>query len=166
MKRETVMVLAKHALFRKFSQAEKAALFSRFREEDLGSNTLIFQEDSQGDSLYVVISGTVLLQAELNDVPVPIAQLQSGETFGEIAVLNPGKRMLTAKAIAPGRLARLPHSALAEFDELHPKAGVTLRSKLLEHFLIKIRHLQPLWNQLMIQGLQHLEAGDGLNDRT
>ena len=158
MKRETVTVLAKHVLFRKLAQAEKAALFSRFREETVGANSLIFQESGQGDSLYVVITGTVMLQRSLDGAPVPIAQLLAGETFGETALLSAGPRLVTAKAISPGLVARLSQEGLAEFAAQYPQAAMQLRLKLLEHFMIKVRHLQPLWEQLLAVGLQRIEG--------
>lgn len=158
MKRETVTVLAKHPLFRKLPQAEKAALFSRFREDTVGANAMVFQEGGQGDSLYVVVTGTVMLQRSLEGAPVPLARLGSGETFGEIALLQAGSRLLTAKAIAPGIVARLSQEGLAEFGAQFPQAAVALKLKLLDHFLMKLRHLQPLWEQLLTVGLQQIEG--------
>jgi len=159
MQQSTVAIMARHALFRRMAQADKAALLRLVQEEKVGANTLIFQEGSQGDSLYIVIEGSVLLQREVDDQPTPITQLAPGESFGELALLHPGTRLLTAKAIAPGLVARLSHSALQQLAEKLPKAALSVQQRIVEHFLIKVRHLEPMWGALANQGLKHLEDG-------
>lgn len=163
MKRDTVAILARHPLFRKLAQAEKSSLFSRVKEEEVDANTLIFREGTQGDSLYVVVKGNVLLQRDVEGDPSPIMQLAKSESFGEIAALNPGTRLLTAKAVSPGLVARLSSEALTAFGDEHPRAAVAVRGKILDNFLIKVRHLQPLWEQLLTRGIASVEAaGSGL----
>jgi len=157
MDRETVTIIARHALFRRLSQTEKSGFVRHVREEETGSNGLIFREGTAGDSLYVVIRGSVLLQRELEGEPVPALTLQPGESFGELALLLPGNRMITAKAIAPTLLARISHSDLEAYEEQHPAAANLIRAKIINHFLLKVRHLLPLWEQLAATGLRALD---------
>lgn len=165
MQSSTVAIMARHALFRRLSQADKAALLRLVTEEKIGANMLIFQEGSQGDSLYIVIEGAVLLQREVDGQPTPITQLAPGESFGELALLYPGTRLLTAKSIAPGLVARLSHASLQQLAEKLPKAALSVQQRIIEHFLIKVRHLEPMWAALANQGLKHLEAGHLLSSK-
>ena len=158
MHRETVEVVATHALFRRLAQSHKAQLLRVMQEEEISANTLIFQEDAQGDSLYLVVKGTVLLQREVDNDPVPLIQLQKGESFGDIAVLTPGNRLLTAKAIESGYVVRLSHEALQKLQATAPEAVLAIRTKILEHFLIKIRNLEPVWQHLLLQGVTALDG--------
>lgn len=158
MQKATVEVIARHPLFRKLSQAQKASLLRCIVEESVTANTLIYQEDSQGDSMYVVIEGSVLLQKYVDGDPVPVMRLRPRETFGELAALLPGNRLLTAKAIDSGLIARLSHAALQQLQESDPATAYAVRSRLLEHFLLKVRHLQPVWNELLTQAVTALDG--------
>ena len=158
MDRDTAAILARHALFRRLSQSDKAKLLSLCNVEDMGANTIIYQEDSQGDSLYVVIRGSVLLQRDLDGDPVPFFQLQPGESFGEIAILSPGPRLLTAKALETVTVARFSQATLEKFEEASPTGASHVRTRILDHFLIKVRHLQPLWEALLAEGLREFDG--------
>lgn len=158
MHRDTVETVAKHALFRRLSQADKALLLRVMQEEEVGANTLIFQEDARGDSLYIIVKGSVLLQRNVDGSPVPLSQLQRGESFGDLAVIHPGDRLLTAKSLDSGLLVRLSNDALLELEKKSAAAALAVRTRILDHFLIKIRHLQPVWEQLLRQGLDVLDG--------
>jgi len=162
MERTTVEAVAKHPLFRKLSQADKATLIRIMQEEPIAANTLIFQEDSQGDSMYILVTGTVILQRDIDGEPTPCFQLRAGESFGELALLNPGPRLLTAKALETGLIIKLSNKKLAELEITNAAAVHALRAKIIEHTLIKIRHLKPMWEQLLTQGLRQLN-GEILN---
>lgn len=158
MQRETVEVVAKHALFRRLSQNDKAQLLRVMQEDTITPNALVFQEDARGDSLYIIVKGTILLQRNIDHSPVPLAKLQKGESFGELAAINPGTRLLTAKAIESGLLVKLSADGLAELEKKAPQAALDVRLRILDHFLIKIRHLRPAWEALMKQGIEVLDG--------
>jgi CRP-like cAMP-binding protein len=149
MKRETVILLARHPLFRKLSQAEKAQLFKRMREEVVGANVLIFQQDTQGDSLYVLIEGEVIITREIEGNIIPLFTVKPGESFGELALLYPGTRLVTARTSAPSTYIRLTHDSFNEFSEANPQAGIEVRQLIVKQFLMKVRALEPLWKHLL-----------------
>lgn len=158
MQRDTVEIVAKHALFRRLSQADKAQLLRVMQEDTVTPNALVFQEDTRGDALYIIVKGAILLQRNVDNSPVPLAQLQKGESFGELAVINPGNRLLTAKAIESGLLVKLTSEGLAELEKKAPEAALAVRLRILDHFLIKIRHLQPAWEAVIKQGIDALDG--------
>lgn len=149
MKRETVVLLARHPLFRRLSQTEKGQLFRLMKEEIVGANVLIFQEDTQGDSLYVLCEGEVIITREMQGELVPLFTVKPGESFGELALLYPGTRVVTAKTSAPSTYIRLTHAKFSEFEALSPQAANEVRTIILKQFLMKIRALDPLWKHLI-----------------
>lgn len=115
----------------------------------MGANVTIFQEDTQGDSLYVLCEGEVIITRMMEGNLVPLFTVKAGESFGELAMLYPGTRMLTAKTSAPSTFVRLTHASFNEFQELYPQAASEVRAMILRQFLIKIRALDPLWKHLL-----------------
>ncbi len=158
MDKETAAAVIKHPLFRRLPQNHKAVLLAEMKVEEVTSNALIYQQGSQGDSLYFIVRGTVLLHREVDGDPVPIFQLHPGETFGEAALIHPGPRMLTAKAIDSGKLARLPAHGLDRMASRSAEAALAVKSKIVEHFMVKIRHLTPLWEAILTEGLKQFDG--------
>jgi CRP/FNR family cyclic AMP-dependent transcriptional regulator len=63
---------------------------------------MIFREGDEGDTTYLLMSGAVLLTREHQDGRVvAIAELRSGDMFGELAMFRGEKRSATAEAIEP-----------------------------------------------------------------
>jgi len=60
---------------------------------------IVFREGEAGDSAFVVRRGRVALSKDTRRGPVEIEVLGKGSHFGEIGVLNGGKRTLTATAV-------------------------------------------------------------------
>jgi len=81
-----------------------------------GKGDLIIREDSEGDALFVIKSGQVrITKYDGKGHEHDLAILQSGEHFGEIALIENLPRSASAYAKTDCELLRIPHS---EFDNL------------------------------------------------
>jgi len=156
MKKETVLILARHPLFRKLSQEEKARLFKRFVEETVGPNVRIFQEQTPGNSLYILVEGSVLITREVGGGPVPLYTVRPPEAIGELALLSPGLRLVSAKTIDRTTYARLTHEQFQEFCEENLRAGMLISQMIFKHLLHKIRALEPLFQNLFQTAIKDL----------
>jgi serine/threonine-protein kinase len=87
------------ALFKEFSDAELKDLVRAGRWESLRPGAVVIEEGTQGGSLYVILSGDVVVKRAGKDV----ATLTQGECFGEMGYLGEGKR--TASVVATGTVA-------------------------------------------------------------
>jgi CRP/FNR family cyclic AMP-dependent transcriptional regulator len=80
-------------------------LFRNERDvEQFAEGETIFREGDRGDSMYVVVDGTVLLKADGRIVET----LGPGGVMGEMALIDQGPRAATAVAGSACRLARIP----------------------------------------------------------
>jgi CRP-like cAMP-binding protein len=62
-------------------------------------DTLIFEEGERGQHMYIVRSGRVLITRRLKGEDKKLAELREGAIFGELALLDGGSRMASAKAL-------------------------------------------------------------------
>jgi putative peptide zinc metalloprotease protein len=71
-------------------------------EERYPAGSAVVTEEASGDRLYLISEGRVEVSVGGSKGPVPLGTLESGELFGEIALLEPeGKRQATVTAITP-----------------------------------------------------------------
>lgn len=82
------------------------------------ADTLIFAQEEEADCLYFLIDGEISLWVRsLGDESGQIATLRSGSLFGEIALLDQGRRSTTARAVCASsgwRLSRARFEALCD----------------------------------------------------
>jgi CRP-like cAMP-binding protein len=95
--------VAEMALFRDLSPAELDLLLARLVPLEAATGETIIRQGDSGERFYVVRSGAV----EVRRDGQPLAQLGSGEAFGEIALLFDVPRTATVVAIQPTRLLAL-----------------------------------------------------------
>jgi CRP-like cAMP-binding protein/tetratricopeptide (TPR) repeat protein len=62
---------------------------------------VIFREGESSDTAYEIVSGNVEIAKTGDDGEMRLAVLKPGEMFGEMGVLDQGKRSATAKAVGP-----------------------------------------------------------------
>lgn len=87
----------------------------------------IFNEQDKGDALYVLESGSVRIWVLDEDVrPVTLKELQPGEFFGELAVLDRGPRSTNATAIGDTTLHRLSSDDFQKFLMGHPDVAIDI----------------------------------------
>ncbi len=73
---------------------------------------VIFQEGDAGDAAYIVESGVVGIYKNLEGKKVNLAAMKDGELFGEMAIIDGGKRMANAVAMEDSVVIKLPREGL------------------------------------------------------
>ena len=92
--------LAKYPPFKTFDAADLEALGSVGQEKAYKKDELVFDEDSKGDSMYILKSGAVKILKKVKNQENTIAVLNPGEFFGEMALLDGQPRSAAVKATA------------------------------------------------------------------
>ena len=81
----------------------EAQLYQRFGKE-FATGTVLFREGEPGSEMYVVQSGKVRISIKVRDVEKVLIDLEQGEFFGEMSLLNGAPRSATATVIEPAQL--------------------------------------------------------------
>jgi CRP-like cAMP-binding protein len=113
----------RHGAFASLPPAHIDELLRRFERVLVRSGDVVLREGDPGDYYYVVESGRCQVERVVGGARVTLAELKSGDTFGEEALVAEARRNATVTAISDGSLLRL---AKHDFIEL-------LRAPLLQH---------------------------------
>jgi CRP-like cAMP-binding protein len=90
-------------------------LLKRFERTKTGRDEVVIREGDEGDYYYVVESGRFQVERLVGGAKVVLAELKSGETFGEEALVSEAKRNATVISLGEGELLRLDRK---HFNEL------------------------------------------------
>jgi CRP/FNR family cyclic AMP-dependent transcriptional regulator len=117
--------LSRVSLFKRLVPSELETLAAEVDQVNFKAGETIFNESDKGDALYVVDSGSVRIWVLDEDVkPVTLAELKSGDFFGELAVLDRGARSTNATAIVDAELHRLSSDDFQGFLMQHPDVAI------------------------------------------
>ena len=141
-----MVTLESCALFRQLSPPELAALRRITQEKNFPMGREIFKEGDHGDGVYLVQSGRVEISAAVTQNSRSIlSQVEPGEAFGEMAVLEAKPRSATATALVDSTVYFIPREPLLELLDHSPGFALELlrdSSRRLREF--DLRHVQEI----------------------
>jgi two-component system, sensor histidine kinase len=130
---ETFRLFSECVLFRNLARREKEALFTRVQIRDFAASETVFMIGSPGDSMMIVLRGTVQISVTSpKGQSHVLAILSRGEIFGEIALLDGRARSADAIAITDCSLAIVDRHDLLAFLEKNQGAWQNIVSVLCE----------------------------------
>lgn len=95
-------------------KTETLELILRQSEElEVPAGDFFFRQGDRGDCLFVVQSGTALVQRTWQDRPIVLARIHSGDCFGEMSLIDLQRRFAAVKAESDCRVIRIPYTALS-----------------------------------------------------
>ncbi|MCX7626824.1 MAG: cyclic nucleotide-binding domain-containing protein [Methylophilaceae bacterium] len=86
------------SLFSTLNRAELRTIDSLLHQRDYIKGEIIFDEGEQGQAVYFILSGKVLICRQGRPVDGAIAELGVGQCFGELALLDDAPRMAQVRA--------------------------------------------------------------------
>jgi CRP-like cAMP-binding protein len=90
-------------------------LLKRFERVSTARGEAVIREGDEGDYYYVVESGRFEVERLVGGAKVVLAELKSGEAFGEEALVSEAKRNATVVSLGEGEVLRLDRK---DFNEL------------------------------------------------
>jgi CRP-like cAMP-binding protein len=94
---------------------------------------VVFGSGDQGDAMYVITAGEARV-----DVGGRFHILKPGDMFGEMALLAPGTRMATVRAVSELAALRIPADAFQGFLLEHPQVGLSIMKQL----VVRLREVE------------------------
>jgi small-conductance mechanosensitive channel/CRP-like cAMP-binding protein len=134
------------SLFADLSPDQRQGLVEGSNVRWFGPGEVIVQEGASGDSLYVVLQGTVEVSKELEGKQVVVRQLGTHDVFGEMTLFLDAPRSATVRALDECRLLRVERSAVQSILQEDPTllerfaSLVAVRQAELTHLSQEERH--------------------------
>jgi len=115
------LLLAGHSLFADLPPAELDCLLTHSRPVLFTVGEAIVQEGAIGRSLYLVITGRVEVEKEVQPGRIiHVAELGPGEVFGEMTLFQGAPRSATVRALEDSQLLRVDRAGVRELLERDP----------------------------------------------
>jgi CRP/FNR family cyclic AMP-dependent transcriptional regulator len=122
-----VAALAASEMLHHLSPAGRERLAAAGSPVNLTAGTLLCRAGDPGDAVFVVLEGQI--EARMSSAAgreMRLTGLGPGQTVGEMAALDGGRRSADVVAATRARLWRIPRAALIEAIEAEPKVAVAL----------------------------------------
>ncbi len=104
-----MMQLLQTKAFLKVPPANIQAIFMRMKQVQYKPGDVIIKQGEEGDYFYIIKNGRALVTRSTASNPkgIKLAELSSGDSFGEEALISEDKRNATITMLTPGTLVRL-----------------------------------------------------------
>ncbi|HVU11311.1 MAG TPA: cyclic nucleotide-binding domain-containing protein [Phototrophicaceae bacterium] len=143
-----VSTLRQADIFYEFTLTQLELIASICTEHTYDVGSVIFEENTNGSELYVIVDGEVEIQVDPSLVgkpgigqPETIAKLRRGQSFGEVALVDQGLRSARAVSSNPEtRLLVIQRDKLMLLCDSYPQLGYRLMRNLAADLAMKIRN--------------------------
>jgi CRP/FNR family cyclic AMP-dependent transcriptional regulator len=121
-----VTYLAKYPPFKTFDGGDLTAMGAIGEEKNYSKDETIFDEDSKGDSMYVIKTGAVKILKKVKNQENTIAVLNPGEFFGEMALLDGQPRSAAVRATTDTTVFMVPLEGYQTLRKDNPHTALKL----------------------------------------
>ena len=116
-------LLAGSAFFAETPADVLALIAASGETKNLQRGDVLFSEGDTPESMYIVLSGRIAIA--IGNQPIDgresvLALMERGDLFGELALLDNGKRSAMARAIEPSTMLQIPYSIVRQQLQLNP----------------------------------------------
>lgn len=113
----------------------------------------IFVEQMQGDSLFILATGSVELYVSRGGGERVLASLQAPDHFGEISLLHPGPRRVSVRATTTVELLEIARRDFLSLQKQRPQACMKLMLNIVDQFSSRASAAAPLLHRVLELGL-------------
>jgi CRP/FNR family transcriptional regulator, cyclic AMP receptor protein len=110
-------------LFSEFTEDELRGALELLEREEAQPGTCIVRQDEPGSCMYLLVEGRAKVIHHEDGREVVLADLQPGEFFGEIALVDHGPRSADVEAVEKCVLYRIDHSSVSALAGVYPNAA-------------------------------------------
>jgi len=87
---------------------------------------IIFEQGDEGETMFFILDGRVRISKVMGDRVQPMAVLEKGDFFGEMALLNHEARVARAEALTFSTLVELDRTTFQEFLRSNNEASIRM----------------------------------------
>jgi uncharacterized membrane protein len=132
-------LLAQITLFEGLSDEDREALAKRLQERTYKAGATVFNKGDQGNSMYIVLSGSVQIFLPTDDKDEPrvvLKDVRTGEYFGELSLFDDKPRSASVEATVDATLLELTREELADHLGRSKSAAMSILSEMAERLRV------------------------------
>lgn len=136
-------VLRNIPLFKNFSADMLEEFGGAFKRSSYKAGDIIFREKSPGDTLFILVTGQVVIEKGLDGTGREFKQLailSDGEFFGEMAVLEGITRFAQARAEKDTSVYEIKRADFFKFITEHPGNGIAIFTEIVRVISKRLQH--------------------------
>lgn len=138
-----IQKLKEISLFRNLSEEMLSAFSGYFRQTIYRPGEVIFKEKTTGNSLFIIVSGDVVIEKALDAEGAEfktLAVLTAGDFFGEMAVIEGQPRFAQARASEETSVYEVGREQFFSFIKTHPETGISIFSEIMRTVMRRLQH--------------------------
>ncbi len=145
-------IFKKVPLFAEFNDDEINAIIALATTHNIHKNNVIVQEGDDGNSMFILLQGSVKISFYAPDGrEVILSLLETGAFFGEMSLLDKQPRSATVTTLEPSKIAQIRRS---DFERLLLK-NPTLSIKLLAEVVSRLRRTSIILERISTMDVPH-----------
>ena len=114
--------MATHPLFSPFVPERRRVLLEMFKAKSFEKGEVLLEQGKKGSGLFILLYGALdVVREQDGEPPETLAELTSGDLFGEISLLTGQPVMATVRATADSFVLRLSKKKFDEVIMTHPQ---------------------------------------------
>jgi small-conductance mechanosensitive channel/CRP-like cAMP-binding protein len=117
---EARSILRSEALFECLSDEQIESLVQQSQVGHFGRGERVIREGAEGDSMFVLLSGTAEVSISKNGASIPVATLKAPDCFGEMSLLTGEHRTATVRAQTDCQVMEIGKPVMAELLRASP----------------------------------------------
>lgn len=126
-------------LFADLNSSELRIINNLLHERHYIKGEIVFDEGEEGQAIYFLLAGDVIICRQGRPLDGAIASLSSGQFFGELALLDNSPRMAQVRAASDCTLAVLFREDFLGLLETHAKVASKISLQLSRHIGSRLR---------------------------
>jgi CRP/FNR family cyclic AMP-dependent transcriptional regulator len=145
-----IKALKETELFKDLTDKEIAVISQVVTEKTMPKNTPLFVENMLGESLFIIKSGSVQVSKVIPEIGEQnLLVLGHGDFFGEMALLNGGARMVSAKAVEETELLIITRDDFKGLLDKEPASCLKFLQGIIAVFINRIRGSNQLISEFI-----------------
>ena len=147
---ENIKVLKKLDFFTLFNDSELKATGQIMSEVDYLAGKVIFDEDEEGSTLYIIKSGEVkVTKKDPEGREQVLTLLKEGDIFGEMSFLDGRPHSATVASVHSTRVLKIERADFDKFIETEPKAAFKIMKNIVFHVDSIVRRMNSTYVDMM-----------------
>lgn len=145
-------ILSKFKLFAGFKEEELTTLLSLSDVQSFAAGERIVTEDEPGLCMYVILTGRVRVHSRAGDQDVGLAELHTGDFFGELSLVDDGPRSASVDAIETTEVLRVTRMVVGVLAGVQPSAAIQLLAAIGRSLVNRLRAGNQKYLDLILLG--------------